>query len=524
MKNKFKLLSTLCLLILFILIISGCDKKKLSFEEINPFTDGLASVKINGSYGFINEDKDIVIEPSYELASHFINGYSIVKKNNAFGVIDTAENIIIPFEYKSISYIDKLNYFQCVKSLNYILVDTSNNLIADLGTSHLFNISQLNENHTVLTLCNNDMSKFGFYDLNTDFFIEPKYEQVYVYSDEAAYATFSNYDKTGQFIYGYANLDTKHIVEPKYNTMLNFINGISPVKVDNKFGYMNDREELILEPKFQDAYNFIGDLASVKFNGKYGCINPQGNFAIEPKFLSPIHFFNGIIATTSNEEGEILINKKGEALRDIPSFNGLTCTKSDFFILNYNDKDQVPNTMALDGEGNILFSTSYENIYFALDELGQVSKLGKYGYISKRGIEIIPPIYDDIFPFQNLFLVNNKGFSGIIDEYNKEVLPLEYDNIGIYNNSILFLEKDGKFGFYNIDTKKLTEPIYDDLKTIYSKDGVELSNFTLDSLQSTAIDLSKYSMDYSQRIDNIFKTTSNTVPVKKADKWFYITP
>lgn len=523
MKNKLKQLSTLFLLSIFILITSGCDKKSLSFEDINPFTDGLASVKINGSYGFINEDKDIVIEPSYELASHFINGYSIVKKNNAFGVIDTAENIIIPFEYKSISYIDKLNYFQCEKSLNHLLIDTSNNVIADLGNSSLFNISPLNENHTVLTLIDENQ-RMGLYDLTTDFFIEPKYDQLYVYSDEATYATFSNYDKTGQFIYGYANLDTKHIVEPKYNTMLNFINGISPVKVGDKFGYMNDREELVLEPKFQDAYNFIGDLASVKFNGKYGCINPQGNFAIEPKFLSPIHFFNGIIATTSNEEGEILINKKGEALRDIPSFNGLTCTKSDFFILNYNDKNQVPNTMALDGNGNILFSTNYENIYFTFDELGQVSKLGKYGYISERGIEIIPPIYDDIFPYQNLFLVKNKGFSGIIDKYNKEVLPLEYDNIGIYNNSILFLEKGGKFGFYNIDTKKLTDPIYDDLKTIYSMDGVDMSNFSIESLLSSAKEYSLQSIDYSEGIDDIFKTTSNTVPVKKEDKWFYITP
>ena len=44
--------------------------------EADPFSDGLSRVKLNGKYGFFNENLDIILKPIYDFAFPFHKGIS----------------------------------------------------------------------------------------------------------------------------------------------------------------------------------------------------------------------------------------------------------------------------------------------------------------------------------------------------------------------------------------------------------------------------------------------------------------
>jgi hypothetical protein len=82
-----------------------CDANKkliiqVRYEEVLLFTDGLARVKLNGKYGFINKSGTEVIPPKYDNASIFFRDeLPLVKLNGKYGFIDMSGTEVIPCKY-----------------------------------------------------------------------------------------------------------------------------------------------------------------------------------------------------------------------------------------------------------------------------------------------------------------------------------------------------------------------------------------------------------------------------------------
>ncbi len=66
------------------------------FEVAQPFSEGLAAVRIEGLFGFINQQGEIVIAPRFEAASSFSDGYAEVRIGNASGAIDRSGQLVVP--------------------------------------------------------------------------------------------------------------------------------------------------------------------------------------------------------------------------------------------------------------------------------------------------------------------------------------------------------------------------------------------------------------------------------------------
>ncbi|MDM1551631.1 WG repeat-containing protein [Empedobacter falsenii] len=62
----------------------------------------LAVVSLNGFYGAINQNGDIIIPFIYDYAMYFSDELLAVKKNNKWGYVDENNIVIIPFEYDNI--------------------------------------------------------------------------------------------------------------------------------------------------------------------------------------------------------------------------------------------------------------------------------------------------------------------------------------------------------------------------------------------------------------------------------------
>ena len=82
----------------------------ISYESVSAFSDGMARVKLNGKYGYINSESKLVIECKFDYAKEFQDGLAAVSMGGSWdedvgyvegvwGFIDKTGNVVIPLIY-----------------------------------------------------------------------------------------------------------------------------------------------------------------------------------------------------------------------------------------------------------------------------------------------------------------------------------------------------------------------------------------------------------------------------------------
>lgn len=104
-KNKKNLLGLrLIVLILLsvVLLFTSCSAPKNSETQVGNTTQEnitLVPYKEGDKWGYVDENKNIVIKPMYEEAYDFHEGLARVKVNGKYGYIDTKGNMVIDAIY-----------------------------------------------------------------------------------------------------------------------------------------------------------------------------------------------------------------------------------------------------------------------------------------------------------------------------------------------------------------------------------------------------------------------------------------
>jgi hypothetical protein len=172
--------------------------------EYSKFSNGLAKIKKNDKYGFINKNNELVIPCIYDNASHFnedfalakikskeflINkngeifkskykivstfndGFAKVKQNKMFGFINKENNLIIDFIFDSIW--NNFKEEHCLVSLNkkYGLINKSGNIIIDFQFTDVRSIG----NNVFPAKIKN---KWTLVNLNGNYQFEPKFDYI----------------------------------------------------------------------------------------------------------------------------------------------------------------------------------------------------------------------------------------------------------------------------------------------------------------------------------------------------------
>ena len=81
---------------------SAAGKMRIApqFDDAWPFSEGLARVKQNGKWGFIDKAGALAIPPSFEEAESFSEGLARVKQNGKWGFIDRAGKVVVAPGYR----------------------------------------------------------------------------------------------------------------------------------------------------------------------------------------------------------------------------------------------------------------------------------------------------------------------------------------------------------------------------------------------------------------------------------------
>ncbi len=188
------------------------DKKKLSlfeyqFEDVGSFSEGLAPIKLNGKWGYVDTSGYIAVEPIYDAAEEFEDGLAEVGINKEDGFIDrSGKEVIKP------------------GSIEFgLLVEFSEGLIA----------FEKNE-------------RYGFVNNYGKIIVEPIFDKANDFSEGLAVVRVGTK-------YGFIGKDGKFEIEPIYDLAFGFHNGIASVMVDSKWGCIDKSGNFIISPK----YNFL---------------------------------------------------------------------------------------------------------------------------------------------------------------------------------------------------------------------------------------------------------------------------
>lgn len=73
------------------------------YEEVRVFNDTTyAAVKLDGKWGFVNANGEMVIKPQYQDARSFANGYAAVMKDFVWGFIDMEGRMVIEPQFREV--------------------------------------------------------------------------------------------------------------------------------------------------------------------------------------------------------------------------------------------------------------------------------------------------------------------------------------------------------------------------------------------------------------------------------------
>lgn len=194
-------------------------KLKGDYDEVRIFSEGLASVKRNNKWGFINPNGQLIITPKYDEVDYFRpSGLCAVKNAGLWGFINKSGKEIISVIYPDVT--------QQMTDQNVIVKKNNKWAIFDNTGKQLSNFIY------------DDVKRTDITDFSKDIFTR----------DQSTY----------------------------------FENGAALVKIDGKYEFINSKAQAAFQNNRFDSASVFDTFknAIVKRNGKYGIIKTDGTFKV----------------------------------------------------------------------------------------------------------------------------------------------------------------------------------------------------------------------------------------------------
>ena len=233
------------------------------------FSQGVAMVKKNDKYGFINEDGIEVIPCIYNDAHHFLNGIAIVELNGLWGALNDKGSVVIPFDYMLLADLSMVGptLLMAVKDRLCGVIDKNNNIIVPFeydGTLPMFGMI------TVLK-----HGKKGVYNHKGQLILPAEFDEI---QHPFMHSTSINVCKKGKW--GVFDKSGKEICEPRYDKIddYGFACGRLAVCRNNKWGFINKKGVEVIECKYDEVFQFFEENhCEVKIDGERITIDNYGN-------------------------------------------------------------------------------------------------------------------------------------------------------------------------------------------------------------------------------------------------------
>ncbi len=163
------------------------------FEHAKDFSNGLAAVRINGKFGYIDKTGQVIIAPLFDRAGAFDQGLAVAGTNKAYGIIDIAGNYIVdPIFSHAIIYSNDIILGGSIDNVKYGYISYDNSTI---------------DNARVYSLSTGWLTDQSY---KFERFDDAKHDLIWAQNSQGKPGTWD--DK-----YGLMRLDGRWLIEPVYD-------------------------------------------------------------------------------------------------------------------------------------------------------------------------------------------------------------------------------------------------------------------------------------------------------------------
>ncbi len=274
------------------------------YDDAYAFSEGLAAVKIDEKWGFINHNGEEIIPPiKYEKAGSFSEGLCMICQNGKWGFIDKkGEEIIPPEKFERVGNFSEGLAMACENG-KYGYINKKGETVIEMKYDFARDFS--NERAKVM-----QNQRFGFVDPKGNEVVPIKYDMAGEFFNELV-LTRQNEN------WALVDTDGEEVVKLDYNFVWDIDNGgFYKVFNNGKYGFVNQEGKEVVLLKYEYAENFENNIALIKRNGEYGIIDRSGREIIDPVFSNLKRVGDGIIMYQKPGKGTGFIDYYGNPVVD----------------------------------------------------------------------------------------------------------------------------------------------------------------------------------------------------------------
>ncbi|MDA3816223.1 MAG: WG repeat-containing protein [Prolixibacteraceae bacterium] len=274
------------------------------YDDAYAFSEGLAAVKINGRWGYINHDgEEIIPALKYEKAGSFSEGLCMVCQNGKWGFIDKkSEEVIPPEKFERVGNFSE-GIAMASENGKYGYINKKGETVIPLK----YNFARDFSNERAKVMQN---QRFGFVDDKGNEVVPIKYDMVGEFFNELV-LTRQNEN------WVLVNTDGEEVIKLDYNFVWDIDNnGFYKVFNDGKYGFVNQEGKEVVLLKYDYAEDFENNIALIKSDGKFGFIDRSGREIINPEYSNLKRVGDGIIMCQKPGKGTGFIDYYGNPVVD----------------------------------------------------------------------------------------------------------------------------------------------------------------------------------------------------------------
>ena len=254
---------------------AGLHPVDYTYERLGPFSGGLAAVKRQGKWGYVDQAGKVVIPFLYDEATPFDAGWASVRRNGRYWVIDKAGT-----ELKVRRPLAQLSRF-------------SGGLAAAKAKSG---------------------GPWGYVDWTGAFVIKPQFDKADDFSNGLAAVALN-----GTWFY-VTPAGTVALVTPYYRAYPFTEDGLALVQDvrHGRYGYIRQDGRVVIPPQYPEARPFSQGLAPVRVGDRWGYVGTSGSTAISPRYTEAFPFNGGRALVLDGISNFFFVDSSGNRTHDLP--------------------------------------------------------------------------------------------------------------------------------------------------------------------------------------------------------------
>lgn len=272
------------------------------------------------------------------------------------------------------------------------------------------------------------------------------------------------YDRADNFYNGIAEVkidDNDYLIDKKGNKLtkdgydscsLPYDNGLVIVRKAEKYGLITIPDKEIVPMIYDDITELYNGIYEVIINNKHGLIDSKGKEIVPLIYDSIGEIIDGNIVVKLNKKN-FVINIKNEKIYDLPDFDEMRKVTDELFQITKKEKIGY-----MDKKGKIIVSPQFDEVSRFVDGKAIVEKNGVYSIIDTTGKELKKINRKDVvvwgYDGKKILTKNWRSLRlGLVDLNGKTLLETKYYSINEIKNGFSIIRYNYHFGIINEEGK-----------------------------------------------------------------------